>query len=191
MAHRDNTVGFFWWSGATGFAECVGRRRSYGRYSRRVMENAEAMRLVSVRRLVFEPWGGPPVANRYGNKAIASSFGRPRFAELAALDLMRAEGWEGVWVDTFGAAYRTGMLDEPPVDLPETHRAVLDGILARDTTARPWDLLLWKPGAYLFVELKRMKKDHIRDSQRAFLRAALETGMPLSAFMLVEWTLKP
>ncbi len=24
MEHRDNTVGFFWWSGATGFAECVG-----------------------------------------------------------------------------------------------------------------------------------------------------------------------
>jgi len=28
MEHRDNTVGFFWWSGATGFAERVGRRRN-------------------------------------------------------------------------------------------------------------------------------------------------------------------
>ena len=155
---------------------------------------ADPLRLVSVRRLVLEPWGGPPVAsgwsNRYGNKAILNSSGRPRFAELAVLDLIRAEGWEGVWVDTFGSKYRTGMMDEPPVDLPEPHRAMLGSILARDTTARPWDLLLWKPGAYLFVELKRTKKDHIQDTQRAFLRAALGSGVPPSAFMLVEWTLR-
>jgi hypothetical protein len=154
------------------------------------MNEADPLRLVSVRRLVFEPWVGPAVANTYNRKPVVDSFGRPRFAELAALDLMRAEGWDGVWVDTFGAAYRTGMLEEPRVDLPEPHRAVLRGILARDTTARPWDLFLWRSGAYLFVELKRMKKDRPRDSQRAFLRAALDGGTPLGAFMLVEWTLR-
>ncbi len=87
----------------------------------------DVLRLVSVRRIEFEPWAGPPVANRYGNKAIVDSCGRPRYAELAALDLLRGEGWEGVWVDTFGKAYRVGMMDEPPVNLPEPHGAALRG----------------------------------------------------------------
>ncbi len=107
-----------------------------------------------------------------------NSCGRPRFAELAILDLMRAEGWEGVWVDTSGKAYRVGMKEEPPVDLREPHRAVLRGILARDPSARPRDLFLWRAGARIFVEMKRVGKDRIRDSQRAFLRAALESGVP-------------
>lgn len=154
------------------------------------MNEADPLRLVSVRQLVFEPWVGPAVANTFGGKPVVDSFGRPRFAELAALDLMRAEGWDGVWVDTFGGAYRTGMLEEPPVDLPEPHGAALRGILARDPIARPWDLLLWRADAYKFVEMKRAGKDRIRDSQRAFLRAALDGGTPLGAFMLVEWTLR-
>jgi len=28
MEHRDNTGSFFWWSGAPGFAQRVGRRRN-------------------------------------------------------------------------------------------------------------------------------------------------------------------
>jgi hypothetical protein len=48
----------------------------------------------------------------------------------------------------------------------------------------------WKEdGGYLFAEAKRYKYNKIRASQRKWLEAALQQGLPLTSFLLVEWTL--
>jgi hypothetical protein len=41
----------------------------------------------------------------------------------------------------------------------------------------------------LFAELKRAGRDRIRPDQRLFLETALKRGIPLDAFLIVEWEL--
>ncbi len=56
----------------------------------------------------FRLWHGPPVADTYNGKQILDFKGRPAFAELVILwSLMEVE-WQGVWIDTYRKAYRTG-----------------------------------------------------------------------------------
>jgi hypothetical protein len=137
-------------------------------------------------RTTFQPWAGAPVPN-YGGKPIIDSGGRPLFAELAALERFRADGWVGVWVDSYRRKYRDAM---PPatVQPPAPHVAILDHIRAR--TGRmggAWDLFAWRGADYLFVELKRERKDRIKKSQEEFLEAALDLGFPLDSFLVVAW----
>jgi hypothetical protein len=143
---------------------------------------------VPISRTTFQPWAGAPVPN-YGGKPIIDYGGRPLFAELGALERFRADGWTGVWVDSYRRKYRDAM---PPaaVDLPAEPRAALDRIRARNgRSGGAWDVFLWRGADYLFVELKRSGRDVLRGSQKGFLEAALNSGLPLDAFRLLEWRL--
>jgi hypothetical protein len=143
---------------------------------------------VATRRATFQPWGGPPVPT-YGGKAIIDHAGRPLFAELVVLEGLRADGWGGVWVDSYRRKYRDAM---PPaaVELPAPHLETLDRIRARSgRTGGAWDVFAWRGTDYLFVELKRERKDRIKKNQKGFLEAALDLGFPLEAFRLLEWRL--
>lgn len=145
---------------------------------------------VALQRLEFEPWRGAPVADSYGGKQLLALGGRPAFAELVVLERLRAEGWAGVWADSYRQKYRVGMLGEPPVELPEPQLSVMKSILER--TGRrggAWDIFAWRGDECRFVELKRHKRDAVRVNQLQFLEAALDLGQPLSAFLLVEWRL--
>ena len=69
----------------------------------------------------FQLWTGTPIADSYGMKTILSINNEPVFAELAILRLCQQAGWNGVWVDTFGQAYRTGYWHQKNrVHLPST-----------------------------------------------------------------------
>ena len=63
---------------------------------------------VPIIRTNFQPWAGALVSN-YGGKPIIDHGGRPLFAELGALERFRADGWTGVWVDSFRRKYRDAM----------------------------------------------------------------------------------
>jgi hypothetical protein len=144
-------------------------------------------RVVALVRLELPRWIGEFIGSTWGGKPVVAWGGQPMFAELAVLERMRERGWSGVWVET---RFRAAMPPSTPVELPEEQAALLERI--RERTGRragAWDVLCWNGSETRFIELKRSKHDRIRPSQVAFLEAALELGVPLEAFSLVEWTL--
>lgn len=141
---------------------------------------------VSTRSIRFEPWGGEPIADTYGGKALVNAGGKPLFAELAVLQLLQKQGWDGRWVDTYRAKFRTGWPDVCP--LPPRQQALFDRIVTTNGERRGcWDVFAWRGDTVLFVECKRIGKDRIRDSQVGWLDAALAAEIPGDAFLVAEW----
>lgn len=141
--------------------------------------------------LTFTKWGGVPIPNSYGNKAVVDWNGEPLFAELAVLKLFQSHGWNGVWVDSYRRKFRVGIPDVvEPIDIPQEQQVLIDSI--RNRTGQfggCWDLFLWKNDKILFIELKRQKKDAIQDSQRQWLEHSLAHGLQAENFAFLEWTI--
>lgn len=139
--------------------------------------------------LEFKSWQGEPILNTYNGKAVIDWNGEPVFAELAVLRLFESNGWEGVWVDSYRRKYRTGLPDiTEPIAIPDDKRILLDTL--RERTGRYggcWDLLVWKGDALLFLELKLVKKDAIRESQIVWLDESLKHGLNTKNFAFIEW----
>ena len=57
----------------------------------------------------FKKWVGNPIQYTYGHKEVLDMDGTPLFAELAYLRILKKDGWEGVWVDSFGKKFRNKM----------------------------------------------------------------------------------
>jgi hypothetical protein len=140
----------------------------------------------------FRAWRGEVPGDTYGGKAVVDAGGEPAFAELAILRLFETDGWEGVWIDTYRNKYRRGYWGvEPILSLPTGPAELLHRIHDARGTGRSgtWDLCCWKDDSVLFAESKRARKDAIRSSQVTWLAAAIALGLPLEAFLVVEWTL--
>lgn len=139
--------------------------------------------------LTFAPWKGAPIPNTYNNKPVIDWNGEPVFAELAVLRLFELHGWKGVWVDSYRRKYRIGLPDvAEPIELPQKQQQLIDSIKAK--TGRSggcWDVFVWKEEEVLFIELKRSKKDQIRDSQVAWLEESLKSTLKTADFALLEW----
>jgi hypothetical protein len=140
---------------------------------------------------VFNPWTGPQPADTYNGKPILDYDGRPAFAELAILWALHAAGWDGVWIDTYRRVYRTGYWDSPVIrELPPEPTARLQRIhQAAGSRGGAWDVFCWRGAELLFAESKRMGRDSIRPSQVRWLEGALRIGLPLSDFLVVEWSI--
>ena len=140
----------------------------------------------------FLPWAGTEQLDNYGGKAILDFEGQPSFAELLVLRLFEGSGWSGIWVDSFARCNRRFYWGEnTSVVLPDSAETLLKRIRGRDSKARCWDIFCWGQDQYLFAELKRKSHDHIRDSQRRWLAAALEEGLDSRNFLIIEWEIKP
>ncbi|OGI73949.1 hypothetical protein A3D42_00680 [Candidatus Nomurabacteria bacterium RIFCSPHIGHO2_02_FULL_41_18] len=139
--------------------------------------------------LNFNKWGGSPVPNSYGNKAVIDYEGEPLFAELAVLRLFQSNGWDGVWVDSYGRKYRTGLPGVvDPVEIPIKQKELIDSIQKKiGRSGGCWDVFVWKDNTLLFIELKRQKKDVIQDSQREWLEYSLAHGLHFNNFAFIEW----
>lgn len=139
--------------------------------------------------LTFIPWKGAPIPNTYNNKPVIDWNGEPVFAELAVLRLFQSHGWEGVWVDSYRRKYRIGLPDvAEPIELPQKQQELIESIKAR--TGRSggcWDVFVWKDDQFLFIELKRQKKDAIQNSQRLWLEKSLESDLTADNFAFLEW----
>ncbi len=137
---------------------------------------------------VFTLWRGEPVGDTYGGKLVLDSNGQPAFAELAILWTLRQDGWSGVWVDTYRHKYRTAYWPKNEVELPPEQEQLLQGIYSEAGAKKGClDVFCWRGGEHLFAESKRHGHDRIRDTQRWWLQAALECGLPLTSFLIVEW----
>ena len=139
--------------------------------------------------LTFHQWTGAPPPYTYGNKAVLDWNGEPVFAELAVLRLFQSHGWDGVWIDSYGGKFRTGLPQVvDPVPLPEPQTVLLKLIEAR--TGRSggcWDVFLWKANSVVFVEVKRRQKDKIQINQIRWLEKARMCGIEASQFAILEW----
>jgi hypothetical protein len=138
---------------------------------------------------VFRPWSGEFTGETYGNKPLLDVDGTPMFAELAILRLFQEDGWDGVWVDTFRKKYRTAWGEEGVVRLSGDRLQLVKAIHQRAGSASGcFDVFCWKDDSVVFAESKRRSKDEIRQTQLAWLEAAMQTGLDASAFLIVEWT---
>ena len=139
--------------------------------------------------LTFIPWEGVPIPNTYNSKPVIDWNGEPVFAELAVLRLFQSHGWTGVWVDSYRRKYRIGLLDvAEPIELPEKQKQLIESIRAK--TGRHggcWDVFVWKGDEMLFIELKRQKKDSIRETQIQWLEKSLDYGLMKENFAFIEW----
>jgi hypothetical protein len=137
---------------------------------------------------VFRLWSGEFTGDTYGNKPLLDIDGTPIFAELAILSLFQKDGWNGVWVDTFRKKYRTSWGEAGVVRLSGDELQLLKAIHQRAGSASGcFDVFCWKENLVVFAESKRKSKDEIRQTQLAWLEAAMQTGLDASAFLIVEW----
>jgi len=138
---------------------------------------------------VFRLWSGEFTGDTYGNKSLLDVDGVPMFAELAILRIFQKDGWNGVWVDTFRKKYRTSWGEEGVVRLSGDKLQLLKAIHQRAGSASGcFDVFCWKDDSVVFAESKRRAKDEIRQTQLAWLDAAMQIGLDASAFLIVEWT---
>ena len=140
----------------------------------------------------FRPWRGDRPDDTFGGKALLDYGGRLAFAELAILWTFQEEGWDGVWLDSYRRKFRIGYWDQAPLEEIPAPQAELLTRISEQTGAGwrgRWDVLCWKNGDVLFAESKRVGRDDIRDSQRAWLAAAVDVGLTPANFLVVEWAL--
>lgn len=138
----------------------------------------------------FRSWRGKAVKYTYGGKAVLDFRGKPLFAELVVLAMLKRENWKGVWVDSYRRKYRVGMFNtKEPIDLPTGEEQFLDRIRKRAGYGGCFDVFAWRGNKRRFIELKRRGKDHIRESQKCWLAAAIKCGVQMRDLLIVEWDL--
>ena len=137
-------------------------------------------------------WKGEPIKGPLNKKTIVEYQGEPFYAELVVLRMYRSNGWDGRWIQSFGKPqYLMDMFPHGQnVPLPDAKEGIIKKISAgigKDWSGC-WDLFLWNDiNETRFIELKRRKVDALKPNQIKWLRSALENGISLSDFLIVEW----
>ena len=139
----------------------------------------------------FPEWRGEMPSDTYGGKSVLDANGHPAFAELLILRRLERTGWTGVWIDTFRRTYRRYYWqNDSEITLPERAQRALDTITdANGSASGCFDVCAWTDEHLLFAEAKRNNHDAIRETQKEWLESALNLGMPIDSFLIVEWTL--
>jgi hypothetical protein len=138
----------------------------------------------------FRKWTGEFPWSTYGGKPILDLGGEPLYAEFVILRLLEAEGWTGVWVNhVHRGRFPTRWTPSPIRIMPPGELLdLLDRIYARSgKRSGTFDILAWSGENALFAEAKHGGKDALRPSQRAWIEAALDEGVPLESLLVVEW----
>ena len=140
---------------------------------------------------VFPIWKGTGV-NTYGGKAILNFYGEPLYAELVILRIFQANGWNGVWVDTYRRKYRTGLADDEDAVVPckvlARERPFLRYPRGFEKFSGCWDVVAWKGRRVVFCESKKAGQDTILANQLTWLECRLSEGAKVEDFLLVEWS---
>ena len=127
----------------------------------------------------------------YGRKPVVDHDGEALFAEIAILRLLRDEGWDGVWVDSWKSRCWSQMPGAAESEFPQSKllgiaslERHLDGLRKYGGV---WDIVAWKDGRVLFCDAKRTRKDSIKPNQIAWLEKRLDEGAKPSDFLIAEW----
>jgi hypothetical protein len=125
----------------------------------------------------------------YTSKPLVTSVtGAAAFGELAILDALRKDGWDGVWVDTFhGGKFWNQMPHvSAPVALPAAAANLYNTIGAANNGRRSgfFDVFAWKGSDFLFVEYKG-PGDSSNKNETAWIAAARRAGVTDAQLLFV------
>lgn len=153
---------------------------------------------IATQRWGLEQWRGAPdpldLQRIWSRKPKFTVDGRRSCAELAVIDHLRHDGWDGVWVSAFGGAWlRAEWFPAPAfrtiaeagapawaVETFERLRAENGGKLGGF-----FDVFAWRePDEIRFLEIK-VARDRIQPTQRRFVETALRFHEP-KEFMIIE-----
>ncbi len=127
------------------------------------------------------------------NKPSIELDGAASWPELVIVDLLSRAGWEARWTKNWagGREFCVGVGTAKP--LSGRGREVYEAIHHREPSlggAGTWDVIAWRGSDVVFIESKQAaSSDRLRDTQLAFLDAALDFGVEAEAFAIVEYTL--
>ena len=140
------------------------------------------------RAVYFREYRGRPPKSTWNRKPIVGPRARP-FAELQYVERLEKEGWIAGWCYRPRQFISTWEPERREVEFPPSARSLLEKIADKaGARAECWDVFAWKDGEPRFVELKRMgSSDRLRASQERWRTAALELGVPTSAFREMLW----
>lgn len=152
--------------------------------------------LVSCRALSFAA-GSPETLPRgtprtYSRKGLVDLNGTSLFAELAVVRLFTSAGWDAFWWNGFHRAWVADgdMSRAPHLTGPMAATSLLDKVSAiRRGKSGCWDVVACRDGQVVFAECKHKGADRLTQTQGAWLRACVDIGVPLEAFVVVEWSL--
>lgn len=150
--------------------------------------------------LFARPKSRTTMRDAFGNKPLVNVGGRSMFAELAIVATAVRDGWDARWVCTYGRPKMSPLLltrwKSSSSRVEQTHEpikntrisSVLDEIAERNGKyGGCWDVVAWKGDRLLFLESKLHKHDRIQTTQLRWLMSALEIGLSLDDFVVVEW----
>ena len=149
--------------------------------------------LLSKYHFIFSRWHKINSYDNYNGKVILEYNNEPLFAELLILRLLENQGYKGVWVDTYRNKFwqRLPSLSFPVI-VDDAINNLLESIYLKKGGKKSgcFDVVAYKDEQFIFIELKRKKKDKIQNSQIHWLKAALDLGIDKSNFIIAEWELK-
>ncbi len=157
---------------------------------------------IATQRWALERWDGeadpPELKKTWARKPMFCVNGRRSCAELAIVDYLRRDDWQGVWVSAFARELRSQWFPAPAfrtlaeAGAPIWAIQVFDRLRAANghRLSGFFDVFAWRePGEVRFDEAK-VGPDRIRDTQRAFVETALRFHR-LEDFTIIEVTAQP
>ncbi|MFA6385413.1 MAG: hypothetical protein WCW29_01555 [Candidatus Paceibacterota bacterium] len=141
----------------------------------------------------FSLWREPVNNFNYGGKPLINHNNEPIFAELAILRILQADGWEGVWVETYGGTHflqsmpKEWKLKSEHVSIPKDKEELLKKIWKTAKTTACFDIFAWKGKDFIFCEAKNKGKDKLTNGQIKFIEGALFCGILPESLLIVEW----
>ena len=115
------------------------------------------------------------------------------FGELAILRVLKKDGWDGVWVDTFHGGGRSKVLwsDMPPLGngkLPVHAEGLYDKIMMANNgkSSGFFDVFAWRNGEYIFIEYKG-EGDLANQNELGWIEAAISIGIKPNQMFFVTY----
>lgn len=153
---------------------------------------------LATQRWALEPWDGedsPDVPRPWGIKPKFAVNGRRSCAELAILDHLRGDGWDGVWVNAFGPGeLRSEWFPAPAVNTlaevgaPAWAVQIFDRLRAANggKLSGFFDVFAWRdPDQIRFYEAK-VGSDPIKPTQLRFVKLALDLHLLPEQFAIIK-----
>jgi len=155
---------------------------------------------IAVTQCTFVAWHGPTLAGFPKSlriKHLVKSGSTPAFAEIAVLEILRASGWQAVWLDAHHRRvwssmsqythFRSGM-EFQGMSHAATQQFWRIFSANQVKLAGAWDIFAAKETRIAFLELKEVGPDRLRLSQMKWFETALREGTNVDSFRLIEWS---